>query len=79
MEGIINYLTGGHSEWTCQANSEVPLKFNMAIMFLMAKIWMQFIFTCLAATNNASNFTAYRAVMLYSILQHEQICVGHWI
>lgn len=74
MEGIIDYLMEGHGEWTHQANSELPLKFNTAIMFSMAKMWMQLICTRLVPTHNA-----YRAVMLYFILHREGICVGHWI
>lgn len=69
----------GRSEWTRQANSKVPLKFNTTIMFPMAKIWMQFICTCLAPTHNISNVTAYREFMLYFILQRENICIYHWI
>ncbi|KAH1129762.1 hypothetical protein J1N35_001140 [Gossypium stocksii] len=36
MAGIIDYLTEGYGEWSRQANSKVPLKFNTTIMFLMA-------------------------------------------
>lgn len=68
MAGIINYLTKGRGEWTRQANSEVSLKFNTTIMFSMAKMWIQFICTQLAPTHNASDFTAYQAIMLYYIL-----------
>ncbi|MBA0790753.1 hypothetical protein Gohar_015380 [Gossypium harknessii] len=44
------------------------LKFETAIMFPMAKIWMQSICTRLAPTHNASYVTAYRVVMFYLIL-----------
>lgn len=40
---------------------------------------MQFICTHMMPTHNASDIIAYQAVMFYSILQREQICVGHWI
>ncbi|MBA0554198.1 hypothetical protein Golob_013317 [Gossypium lobatum] len=79
MEGIIDYLTERRGKWTQLANSEVPLKFNMAIMSSIAKMWMQFIFTHQALTHNASNVTTYQAVMLYSILWKEQICYNHWM
>ncbi|MBA0575705.1 hypothetical protein Golob_027795 [Gossypium lobatum] len=68
MEGIIDFFTDRHGKWTQLANSKVPLKFNTTIMFLMENMWMQFIFTHQAPTHNASNVTAYQAVMLYSIL-----------
>ncbi|KAH1130255.1 hypothetical protein J1N35_001633, partial [Gossypium stocksii] len=32
-----------------------------------------------APTHNASDVTAYGVVMLYSILQKDQICIGYWI
>lgn len=66
MEGIINYLTKRRHKWTLHANTEVPLKFNTAIMFPMAMMWMQFICTRFAPTKNASGVTTYWAVMLYS-------------
>ncbi|MBA0829556.1 hypothetical protein Goarm_014154, partial [Gossypium armourianum] len=76
MNWIINFLRQGHSEWTRQANNDVPLKFNHAIMYPTAKMWMQFISTRLFPTQNASNVTAFRAIMLYFILQKNEICVG---
>ncbi|KAK5812461.1 hypothetical protein PVK06_027891 [Gossypium arboreum] len=79
MEGIIDYLTERRGKWTRLANSEVPSKFNPAIMFLMANMWIQFIFTHLALTHNAFDVTAYQVVMLYSILQREQISYGYWM
>ncbi|MBA0557496.1 hypothetical protein Golob_014564 [Gossypium lobatum] len=79
MEGIIDYLTKGCDKWTRHPNTKVPLKFNTDIMFLMAKMWMQFICTHIAPTHNTSDVTTYQMVMLYSILQRDQICIGDWI
>lgn len=78
MEGIINYLTEvWQVDSLCQYRS--ALKFNMVIKFPMAKMWMQFISSRLAPTHNASDVTTYREIILYSILQRDEICIDHWI
>lgn len=59
MDTILHYLMQGHGEWTRQFGSNVPIKFNQAIMFSMAKMWVQFIYTPILPTQNVSYITAF--------------------
>lgn len=77
MDGIIDYLVERRGKWTRKANTQVLLKFSTTIMFPMAKMWVQFVYTRLAPIHNASNITTYRTVMHYSILQKYKIYVGY--
>ncbi|TYJ21754.1 hypothetical protein E1A91_A08G083800v1 [Gossypium mustelinum] len=67
MDAILRYLTQGCGELTRQVGTNIHVKFTQAIMFPMAKMWMQFICTCISRTQNISHVTTFRAVLLHSI------------
>ncbi|MFQ6664123.1 hypothetical protein Gotur_031335 [Gossypium turneri] len=73
MEDAIKYLTQEREIWNYKPDIVVPTNFNQAIMFPIARIWMQFIGTRTAPVLNVSNVNAFRAVLLYGILQRKQI------
>ncbi|MBA0828068.1 hypothetical protein Goarm_012792 [Gossypium armourianum] len=79
MDSIIKYLTENRGEWKYRSDIGLPTNFNQAIMFPIAKMWMQFICTSITPTLNVSNVNTFRAILLYEILQKKQIRIGKWI
>ncbi|MBA0755585.1 hypothetical protein Gogos_005513 [Gossypium gossypioides] len=79
MEDVVKYLTQGRGSWNYRPETKLPMSFNQAIMFPVAKMWMQFIGTRIAPALNVSNVNVFRAFSLYGILQSKQFCVGCWI
>ncbi|MBA0879820.1 hypothetical protein Goshw_011357 [Gossypium schwendimanii] len=68
MDSIINFLAEGRGEWKYHAGTNVPICFHQAIMFLEAKMWIQFLCTRIVPTLNVSNVNSFRVVLLYAIL-----------
>ncbi|MBA0791008.1 hypothetical protein Gohar_015616 [Gossypium harknessii] len=58
----------GRGSWNYRPDTELPTNFNQAIMFLVAKMWMQLIGTRIAPALNVSNVSVFRAILLYGIL-----------
>ncbi|MBA0876833.1 hypothetical protein Goshw_012885, partial [Gossypium schwendimanii] len=54
MDNIVNYLTKGRGEWKRQPSTNLPLLFNQAIMFPIAKMWMPFLCTRISLALNVS-------------------------
>ncbi|MBA0637460.1 hypothetical protein Godav_000117 [Gossypium davidsonii] len=79
MDNIINYLTEGRGEWIYHPGTSTLTSFNQAIMFPNAKMWIQFVCTRIFTNLNLSNVNTCRAVLLYAILQKNQVCIGKWI
>ncbi|MBA0660608.1 hypothetical protein Goklo_012596 [Gossypium klotzschianum] len=71
MEDVIN-LTQGRSSWNYRLDTELPKNFNQAVMFLVAKMWMQFISTRIAPALNVFNVNVFQIVLLDDILQRKQ-------
>ncbi|MBA0759780.1 hypothetical protein Gotri_022614 [Gossypium trilobum] len=55
MEDVIKYLTYGRGSWNYRSNTKLPTNFNQAIMFPVAKMWMQFIGIRIVPALNVSN------------------------
>lgn len=58
MDNIFEYRIKGRGVWKHQPSTNVPLLFNQAIMFPIAKMWMQFICTQISPALNAFNVNA---------------------
>ncbi|MBA0781903.1 hypothetical protein Gotri_002784 [Gossypium trilobum] len=69
----------GKGEWKCHPSTEIPTSFNQAIMFLVAKMWIQFLCRQIALALNISNVNTFRAILLYAILQRKHVYIGTWI
>lgn len=76
---IIEFLIDGPSSWVQKLVTREPICFKQSIMFLIAKIWMYFIYTKLFLTQHVTKVTRDRAFLLYAILQQESINVGDQI
>ncbi|MBA0847003.1 hypothetical protein Goshw_010984 [Gossypium schwendimanii] len=61
MEDVIKYLTRGRGSWNYRPDTELHTNFNQPTMFLVAKMWMQFIGTRLAPALNVSNVNVFQA------------------
>ncbi|MBA0798047.1 hypothetical protein Gohar_008684 [Gossypium harknessii] len=72
MDSIIKYLTENRGEWKYRSDIGLPTNFNQAIMFPIAKMWMQFICTSITPTLNVSNVNTFQAILLYEILQKKR-------
>ncbi|KAH1047346.1 hypothetical protein J1N35_038130, partial [Gossypium stocksii] len=55
MENVIKYLTQDSGTWNRRPDTSLPTNFNQVIMFLVAKIWVQFIGTRIALALNFPN------------------------
>ncbi|MBA0803466.1 hypothetical protein Gohar_013675 [Gossypium harknessii] len=64
----------GKGSWNYRPDTELPTNFNQAIMFPIAKMWMQFIGTRIAHALDVSNVKVFRVVLLYGILQQKNLC-----
>ncbi|MBA0763090.1 hypothetical protein Gotri_012606 [Gossypium trilobum] len=67
MEDVMKYLTQGMGSWNYRQDTRLPTNFNQAIMFPVAKIWMQFIGTRIAPVLNVSNINVFQAILLYAL------------
>lgn len=59
MEDVIKYLIQSRGTWTYRSDTEMPIKFNQAIMLPVAKIWVQFIGTKFTPASNVSNVNVF--------------------
>lgn len=55
MEEVIKFLTQGRGSWNYRPDTRSSSNFNQAVMFPVAKIWMQFLGTRIVLTLNVSN------------------------
>lgn len=59
MKEIIQFLTKGRGVWNYRPDINKPSNFNQAIMFSVAKMWMQFLSTRIAPALNVSNVNSF--------------------
>ncbi|KAH1031763.1 hypothetical protein J1N35_043937 [Gossypium stocksii] len=71
MENVTKYLTQGRGSWNYRLDTGLQTNFNKAIMFPIAKMWMQFIGTKIAPILNVSNINVFQVVLLYDNLQRK--------
>lgn len=71
MDSVIKYLSQDRGSWNNRLDTRLPTNFNQAIVFPVAKMWLQFIGKRIAPALNVSNINVFRVVLLYSILKHK--------
>ncbi|MBA0555903.1 hypothetical protein Golob_026052 [Gossypium lobatum] len=79
MDSIIKYLIENRGEWKYRSDISLSTNFSQAIMFPIAKMWIQFICISITPTLNVSNVNTFQAILLYGVLQKKQIRIGKWI
>nr|KJB33113.1 hypothetical protein B456_006G073100 [Gossypium raimondii] len=79
MEEVLRFLTKRKEVWTHQTGIEIPETLSQALMTLREKLWMKFVRLRIWPVADLSDISPIQAILVHTILQRKQICIGTWI